>query len=258
MTQMPGENTGLKDSASSADILRMAAAVTKVCNPELYSLQDAIRYAKDTAQASPGFEIELVRFLQAKCMSVPLPLQAVLRGLDVLGGVLEGGRFDESRLITLLRPFMRSGDPQIASKCALILGRRLSSVSSLNGIIDEIDDNIRASLVESLWGRKEPEVEMVLRAAVRDSHPRVAANAVYGLYALGVDGWAAGLERLVGHVDAHFRVAGIQVLKSSGMPDALPRIKLLIRDTDADVRHAAFDALIHLRDHGPKNTPAAA
>jgi hypothetical protein len=116
-------------------MLPMGAAVTKVCGPELYSLQDAVRYAKDPLQ----------------------PLPTVLRGLGISEGILkggkpEGGRFDESRLSTLVRLFLR------------------------------------------------------------------------------FSGWATAIERL-----------------------ALPRMKLPVRDTDAYVRHAAFDALIHLCDHGPPN-----
>jgi HEAT repeat protein len=221
----------------------MAAAVTKICDPELYGQHEAILLAKAGAEASPGFEIEIVRFLQAQCLSNRVHLPTVFRGLEVLGGMLDG-----ARLLTLLRPFLRSSDPQIASKCVLVLGRQSSSMAWLNGVMAESDDRIRANLIESLWKRTEPEVELVLRNAFKDSHPRVAANAVYGLYLLGIDVWLDGLERLVASDDAALRKSGVWVIKSSGVPDAPARLKLLIRDADADVRHAAFDALIHLRD----------
>ncbi len=91
-----------------------------------------------------------------------------------------------------------------------------------------------------------------MRSAVNDRCPRVAANAVYGLYLLGVDAWVKGLDNLVGSGDATFMRSGIWVLRSSGLPDAPARLRLLIRDTDPGVRHAAFDALIHLRERSPK------
>jgi HEAT repeat protein len=246
-----------KEFPESADLLHMAGAVTKICDPEAYRLGEAIQKAKSNALASPGFEVELVRFLQARCLSNRVPLPIVFRGLEVLGGMLDGGVLEESRLITLLRPFLRSSDPQIASKSVLVLGRQSRSLSWLNSVMAETDDRIRANLIESLWKRKEPEVEKVLRNALADPHPRVAANAVHGLFLLGVEAWMEGLERLVGSKEAAFRISGIWMLKASAVPDAPARIKLLIRDADAGVRHAAFEALIHIRENGAKKAPAA-
>jgi hypothetical protein len=240
----------------------MAAAVTKICDPELYGLAESIELAKASAEASPDFDIELVRYLQAQCLSECVQLPTVFRGFDVLGAMLggvspTGETIDEGRLLTLLRPFLRSSDPRIASKCVLVLGRQSGNMSWLNFVMAESDDRIRANLIESLWKRTEPEVELVLRSAFKNSHPRIAANAVYGLYLLGIDVWLDGLERLVGSSDATLRRSGVWVIKSTGLPDAPARLKLLIRDPDADVKHAAFNALIHLRDQNSKKSSAA-
>jgi HEAT repeat protein len=232
----------------------MAVDITKVCDPERYGLTEAIQLAKDSARASPGFEIEIVRFLQVQCGANLVPMPTVFRGLEVLGGMLGGETTDQSRLITLLRPFLRSKDRRIASKCVLVLGRMSSSMVWLRGVMAETDERIRASLIESLWKREEPEVELVLRDALNDKHPRVAANAVYGLYLLGVDAWEKGLERLLNRDDAGFRISGIWVLKSTAVPNAPARLKLLIRATDAEVRRAAFDALIHLRNQSSRKS----
>ena len=241
----------------------MAVTVTKICDPEQYGLAEAVQLAKKSAETSLGFEIEIVRFLQAQCMADRVRLPTVFRGLEVLGGMLAGGMpgsgtADQGRLITLLRPFLRSSDPQIASKCVLVLGRLPQSTAWLNKVMAETDERIRANLIESLWRREEPEVEVVLRDALKDEHPRVAANAVYGLYLLGNDAWVEGLERLFGSKVAAFRRSGVWVLKSSGGPNASAQLRLLIRDADAAVRRAAFDALIHLRDNGPGKTVIAA
>jgi hypothetical protein len=138
------------------------------------------------------------------------------------------------------------------------LGSQSRSATWVNGVMSEADDRTRANLIESLWKRRDPEVELVLRSALKDPYPRVAANAVHGLRLLGIDAWMEGLERLVSSEDAAFRISGIWVLKSSGAPDAPARIKLFIRDVDPGVRHAAFDAIRHLRDHSSKRTPVTA
>ena len=233
----------------------MAVAVRKICDPELFQLNEAIQYARSSADCS-NVEIDLVRFLQAQCLSNRVNLPTVFRGLEVLGGMLSGGLPDQDRLLRLLRPFLRSSNPQIASKCVLVLGRQSSSMEWLNGAMAETDERVRANLIEAVWKRKEPEVELVLCSALSDSHPRVAANAVYGLYLLGVDAWKGGLERLVESANAAFRISGIWVLKSIGTPDARARIKLMIRDADPGVRRAAFDAIRHLRDHRFPKTAA--
>jgi HEAT repeat protein len=228
----------------------MAEDVTKICDPDLYPLSEAIEHARTGAEASPGFEIDIVRYLQSQCRSERVSLPIVFRGLDVLGGMLGSGTPNESRLIALLRPFLRSDNPRIASKCVLVLGRQSCSTKWLNDIMGELDGRMRANLIESLWKRKEPEIEMVLRKALLDPHPRVAANAVHGLFLLGDEAWAEGLRRLMGSHDPAFRISGIWVLKSSGAPDAPEKIKRLIRDEDPRVRRAAFDAIKHFREHG--------
>jgi len=236
----------------------MVVAVRKICDPGFLPLGEAIQQARNSAVASPGFEIDLVRFLQTQCRSDHVSLPTVFRGLEVLGGMLGGGVPDEGRLIALLRPFLRSGNPHIASKCVLVLGRQFSDMTWLISVMAETDDRIRANLIESLWKRKEPEVELVLRKALSDVHPRVAANAVYGLYLLDNKAWVAGLRGLVGNSDAAFRISAIWVLKKSGTADAPARIKGLIRDPDPGVRHAAFDAIKYLRECGLKKTIPAA
>jgi hypothetical protein len=233
----------------------MAATVNRICDPGAYSLDVAVQKARTHAQNTPGFELHVVRFLQTQCLSHPVPLPIVFRGLEVLGGIMATEARDEGRLITLLRPFLRSSDPQIVSKCVLVLGRQSRNMSWLNGVMAEADERIRANLIESLWKRSEPEVERVMRSAITDPHPRVAANAAYGLYLIDNQAWVEGLERLVGSSDAAFRRSGIWMLKWSCAPDAASRLKVMIRDTDEKVRRAAFDALIHLREHNSKPPP---
>lgn len=225
----------------------MVVSVTRLCDPGHYQLKEAIHLARSSAQAVPGFEIELVRYLQSRSLSGHVPIARVFRGLEILGGMLGSGVTDENRLVSLFRPFLRSSDPQIASKCVLVMARRSANISWVSKIMAEIDERIRANVVEALWGRREPEVEQLLRNALDDPHPRVTANAAYGLFLLGDPGWLTGLERLLSNENPAFRVSGIFLLRSSGAPEARERIKSFIRDPDSRVRRAAFNALIHLR-----------
>jgi HEAT repeat protein len=122
--------------------------------------------------------------------------------------------------------------------------------------VGETNERVRAKVIESLWLRKEPEVELVLQSALRDNNNRVAANAVYGLYLLGHDAWREGLDGLIGSRNVAFRLSGIWVVKSIAAPDAPSKLQLLIRDANADVRRAAFGALKYLRERG-ENTASS-
>jgi hypothetical protein len=229
----------------------MGALIAEICNSGC-PLDDAVQRAAVAAQTSPGFEFELSRFLQAQCMATSVDHPTVFRGLEVLGGML-----DETRLVTFMRPFLRSKDSQIASKSVLILGRQSRGLSWMTSIHAESDDRIRANLVESLWSRREPEVEQVLQGALRDPHHRVVANAVYGLYLMGSDAWLAGLDRLLRSPDPIARRSGIWVIKSAGGPAVVARLKPLIRDPDASVKRAAFAALVSLRENSEKRANPA-
>ena len=244
----PGLAAPLKFPAGPADLITMAAAITQICDPALYSLDESIKKARASAAATPAFELHLVKYLQTQCLSGRVALPVVFRGLEVLVELIKGGTGDESRLITLLRPFLRSSDPQIASKCVLVLGRQSRSMVWLRSVMNETDERMRANLIESLWKRTEPEVELVLKSALADSHPRVAANAVYGLYLLGSDLWPEALDGLVGNSRANFRRSGVWVVKATAPPNAPLKLQPLIHDSDPHVRRAAFDALKHLRD----------
>jgi HEAT repeat protein len=231
----------------------MGELIAEICNSDC-PLGDAVQRAAVAAQASPGFEFELSKFLQAQCMETSVDHPTVFRGLEVLGGML-----DEPRLVPFMRPFLRSKDSQVASKSVLILGRQSRSLVWMTSIHAESDDRVRANLVESLWDRREPEVEQVLQGALRDPHHRVVANAVYGLYLMDSDVWVGGLDRLLRSHDPIARRSAIWVIKSAGGTEAGVRLKPLIRDPDPSVRRAAFAALVSLRgsaERRPASKPA--
>jgi hypothetical protein len=230
------------EQCGNCRLVSMGALMAEICNSG-FPLDDAVQRAAAAAQVSPGFEFELSKFLQAQCMAKSVDHPTVFRGLEVLGGML-----DETRLIPFLRPFLRSKDSQIASKSVLILGRQSRSLAWMTSIHAESDDRVRANLVESLWTRRESEVEQVLQGALRDPHHRVVANAVYGLYLMDSDAWLAGLDRLLRSNDPIARRSGIWVIKSAGGTVAVARLKPLIRDLDPSVRSAAFAALVALRE----------
>ncbi len=224
------------------------AAIPQICNPDAYPLDEAMRIARTSAAATPDFELHLTRFLQAECLSARVSQGNIIRGLELLGEVLGTENSDPNRLMTLVRPFLRSSDPQIASKAVLVLGRQSKNFGWLRKVMNETDERIRANLIESLWNRNEPEIGAVYRSALDDVHPRVVANAVYGLYLMNCPDWPEFLDALIENENSGFRRSGIWVLKQIGGLESRQRLQRLIRDNNTQVRTAAFIALRHIRD----------
>jgi len=224
----------------------MTTSVEKVCDPDSYQLDEAIQLARSGAEVTPGFEVKIVRYLRAY-LSTGAKLATLFRGLEVLGGMLGQNEAEDKRLLALMRPFLKSRNPQIASKSVLVLGCHSAGNAWVRNVLSEPDDRIRANLIEALWNRNEPGVEQVLKSALKDPHRRVVANAAYALYRIGVDEWHAGLDRLLRSDNPGFRISGIWVLKKTCARESAERLRPMISDPHPGVRRAAFDALIALR-----------
>jgi hypothetical protein len=204
---------------------------------------EAIRQAKLLMERSSAFDFSFARFLQLQLSAANPRLPTIIRGLEILGAITA-----EANVPTLLRFFLRAGIPQIISKCALILGRRCPNVDWIGRLMADQDGRVRANLIEALWDRAaEPDINAIFKRALKDRHQRVIANAVYGLFLSGYEGYSPEIDRLVTGGDPAFRKAGVWVIKSIGGADAISRIRPLILDSDASVRKAAFAALTALR-----------
>jgi hypothetical protein len=231
----------------NTDLSVMALVVKQLCHPDLHSLEEAIQIGRASLASSPGFELQLIQHLQIQSLSPQVSLEVVFRGLEILGGMFDSDAAGEHRLFTLFRPFLKSGDPQIASKAVLILGRKSRNLAWLRKAVGETDQRIRANLIEALWYRNEPSIEAVFRSALKDSHPRVMANAVYGLYLMNSEHWSEALNSLLRSPHPNFRKSAIWVIKAAAAPHAASRLQSLIHDDDPGVRRSAFGALRHLR-----------
>jgi hypothetical protein len=238
--------------ASWRSLRNLAAAdsfpsLAQICDPKVGTLPDAIRRARLRKEQSLCFELKLATYLQAQCLADHIHLPSILRGMEVLDTIT-----DERRLLGILRYFLRSRVPQIVSKSVLLLGRRCHRLDWVRHVMAEGDDRIRANLIESLWGRREPaEIGEILKDAVNDHHHRVSANAIYGLFTCGHKGYQPGIDQLISNKNPAFRHAAVWVIKSIAAEDVMPQLKRLILDPDAGVRRKAFGAIKAIQVRSP-------
>ena len=127
-----------------------------------------------------------------------------------------------------LTRLLRNGSATIASKAALMFGRRVSNPLWVERQMAMADARMRANVIEALWGVKSPEAEKSLRAALYDSHHRVVGNALVGLHQLGDREVPGRLMEMAAHADPHFRAAAAWAMGRTGDRSYIEPLRALL------------------------------
>lgn len=150
-----------------------------------------------------------------------------------------------SRIAHALIPYMRSSDPRVRSRAALLIARSGPSLDWTLRHLADPDARVRANVVEGIAGSAEPRrfVE-ALRRAARDPHHRVATTALIALVRLGEEDAAASLEEMARHPEPRFRCAAAWAMGELGRAQFEPVLQSLRSDPCHTVRFCALRALI--------------
>jgi hypothetical protein len=158
--------------------------------------------------------------------------------MEILDEVSNGNRIMPSLLRLLRQP-----NPQLRSKAVLMIGRSSRNVKWAQTRLGDADPRARANAVEALWGLGTIEAHAFLRAAVRDSNGRVAANALAGLYLLG-DPWAIPELFKMGQSDSPMlRSSAAWAMGETGDRRFAEALGRMMCDASALVRKRVFSAL---------------
>ncbi|SPE29194.1 hypothetical protein SBA3_1510020 [Candidatus Sulfopaludibacter sp. SbA3] len=181
-----------------------------------------------------------------------LPRPAIARILDILNEISAG-----PRLVLLLSHLTTYPDSDIAERAIVLMGRRICNANWPQRFLTSSDEGVRASALESLWGRKTPAARTALWGCVKDPSDRVVGNALLGLHTLeedGVDELTAGMLR-----DARvpFRSTAARVMAQVGKPEYAGHLMQATSDCDAAVRLEAKKALATLRRASLRRQAAA-
>jgi HEAT repeat protein len=167
-----------------------------------------------------------------------LPPEAVLRLLDILHVISSG-----PRLIQVVAHLAHHPDERVASKAAMLIGRRLRNHNWVLGRFESQDPRIRANVVEGLWGVDTPFARKWLWDALKDENCRVVGNALMALHLLREPAAAELVERMLGDARPPFRRTAAWLMGKIAKPEFEDSLRQAVRDEDPGVRQAVKRAL---------------
>jgi HEAT repeat protein len=147
-----------------------------------------------------------------------------------------------SRLFSVLSP-LRDGGECLLSQAIRLLADQEKDLKWAEKLLQHYDPRFRANVIEGLWESGQTGLRELFLRAARDTHHRVAANAVYGLYLMDDPCVAGLLEDMKVSRNPRFRRAAAWVIRKMGKAHLRTMLKPLIRDENALVRGAAFQTL---------------
>src|SRR5579884_2847848 len=220
-----------------------------LCNPDLFTFEEAMRLARRVVQVDPQFDAKLLRALLQKNGSTPADeleriagSEAGVRLLAILGEISDG-----TRILPTMAQLLNHSDPRVRSKAALLVGRSNKNHRWVEDKLNEPDPRVRANAIQALWGADTPGARTVFLNALNDRDSRVIGNAVLGLYRHGDPEGIRRAMQLLAHPDPDFRIAAVWAMGETGDARFLPIVGRLIGDPQPELRTCAFKALAKLK-----------
>ena len=203
----------------------------------------ATALARNLATAEPLLDVRLVRKMLSNSAGDirAVKAEAALRVLSLVDAIS-----DCSRLSSYLVQLMRHPSGLVRSKVGLLLGRSNLNLNRIKSFLASDDARLRANAVESMWGLKDRQVITLLWDASKDSHRRVAINALVGLCRAGEREAFDRLNEMAGSGDALIRASVAWAMGEIGSPEFAERLQRLAEDEESSVRSLAAKSLIKL------------
>jgi hypothetical protein len=214
--------------------------IDALLDSRILGLQPATVLARNLAAAEPLLDGRLLHKLLANAAGDvrAVDTDTALRVLSLVDAFSNC-----SRLSTFLVQLMRHPSSHVRSKSALLLGRANLNLSRIKSFMASDDARLRANVLESMWGSRDPRIVGILWDATKDKHGRVAINALVGLCRMGDQEAYTRLKQLASSAAPLVR-AGVAwamgELRDSQFTGALGE---LARDADENVRSMAAKCL---------------
>lgn len=225
-------------------VLKQHAALFLVLlDPFRFTKQQAIALVLQLLAADPSLDVRLGNFLVSLPASPHIkgfPWQFAERALDVLEHVSHG-----RRIIPTLTALADHPEPRVASKSALLLGKRFRSPAwAIRQIRCSDNARQRAEAIESIWGLDMPACSQILWECTQDSNHRVAGSAWFGLHLLNDPKVHSELLSTAQHTRPEFRSGAAWAMAKIGDGRYMETLNLLMKDENTEVRGTVIRALL--------------
>ncbi|MCX6609952.1 MAG: HEAT repeat domain-containing protein [Acidobacteria bacterium] len=176
-----------------------------VATADLLSLDDSIRMLRVASKNDAGYQNHLVTNVKSEIDTAGawVAKQELTRVLEILSKAV-----DAEHLEGILALLSEHPDPRLRSKVAMLAGSLLRHQPKCVALLKDADPRVRANAVASLWGRRDTESIQTFKEASLDSHHRVIANGLFGLYQAGEISSVRGILKLVRDADLDRQLAG--------------------------------------------------
>lgn len=220
-------------------LISMPAFLAFIGHPDQFSRDELARVLRSLMQIDPLVDAKLAATLRTwRRDDAKVDKAVILRILDVLDEISPG-----RRLVMTLSPLVRDDEQPVASKAALIMGRRVENASWVEGQLASPDARVRANVIESLWGLQTLQAKKWMHAALEDSHNRVVGNALVGLFLAGDPEAVPRLREMLRHPDPMFRASAAWAMGRTGCEDFAADLEQARQDSEEGVRRNAELAL---------------
>jgi hypothetical protein len=207
-----------------------------------FSLPKLIQICRGLAAIDLRLDIRLAHLLPGRMEDrYGLESDVVVRILDLLNEISAG-----PRLILLLSHLTAHPHPRVAESATVLMGRRVCNSGWTQRRLATGGPEIRAGVVQGLWGRNTPEARITMRRCLDDASERVVGNAVFGLHLLQEADVPELMERLMADERPPFRATAARLAGQMGTADFTGLLDQARNDNEASVRLAALQAMVQL------------
>ncbi len=227
----------------SLRLLDTPAFLLELVSSDVFSTQELKDFCAKHVREDSLLDVKLARLLPGRQSDeYYLETNLILRILDVLDDISP-----RPRLLMIIGHLTRYPEKHVASKAALLVGRRLQNRGWVERHLASTDPRIRANVVESLWSVNSALAAQTFRKCLRDENNRVRGNALVGMHLLGNRSAGWHVRQLAKDSRPAFRQTAAWVIGMLEDPELMPLLEGLLTDSDQRVRQSAANVLKRFR-----------
>ena len=223
----------------SLRLLDAPAFLLELVRSPVFSADRLKEFCHELIREDSLLDVKLARLLPGRRQDdYQLDSGLILRVLGLLDEISQG-----PRLLMIVGHLTRHPDKRVASKAALLVGRRILSRDWVERHLSSTDSRIRANVVESLWHVNSALAAQTLRRCAGDENNRVRGNALVGLHLLGDRSVDWRIRQLAKDSRPNFRRTAAWVIGTMQDRELIPLLEGLLADPSQKVGRAAAKAL---------------